>query len=405
MKKKQLRSVLLLCGLLLFLGVYAERTDRRIDDQNRIIRGSPGESKREVELVLEAEGEEDKQDYTVTVLPEQADKEQAQAYFAEAEEEIDASFFAEGENAEHVTQPVQMEDSYADGIVEANWILDRYDIVDAGGGIRTQEMDGSGELVQATASLTCGRYSEEYTFSFRVYPEMLSAEEALLQQIDAAIAEQNTQEGSSYLTLPMEAGGAALHWSEKKQHLVGKILFFEVIVLVLLALVKVERKKTEEKERREQMTLDYADVVSKLLLLLGAGMSLKQSWNKISAQYSEKRQKNQEEQHYIYEEMLLTNRAILDGESERRAYQKFGERVGLGMYQRLIRILLQNMQTGSGGLCTLLEQEAETALEERKASARKLGEEAGTKMLLPLMLMLGIVIAIIMVPAVLSFQV
>ena len=48
---------------------------------------------------------------------------------------------------------------------------------------------------------------------------------------------------------------------------------------------------------------------------------------------------------------------------------------------------------------------AENALEERKALACKLGEEAGTKMLLPLMMMLGIVIAIIMIPAMLSFQV
>lgn len=40
------------------------------------------------------------------------------------------------------------------------------------------------------------------------------------------------------------------------------------------------------------MKLDYAEVVSKLLILLGAGMSLKQAWNRISAQYSDKRQKN-----------------------------------------------------------------------------------------------------------------
>ena len=53
----------------------------------------------------------------------------------------------------------------------------------------------------------------------------------------------------------------------------------------------------------------------------------------------------------------------------------------------------------------MLEQETENALEERKALAKKLGEEAGTKLLLPMMLMLGIVIAIIMVPAVLSFNV
>ena len=94
----------------------------------------------------------------------------------------------------------------------------------------------------------------------------------------------------------------------------------------------------------------------------------------------------------------------MDGESVKRAYQKFAERVDVGSYQRLIRILLQNLQTGSRGLCQLLEQEAESALEEKKALARKLGEEAGTRMLMPLMLMLGIVIAIIMVPAMMSFQ-
>lgn len=77
----------------------------------------------------------------------------------------------------------------------------------------------------------------------------------------------------------------------------------------------------------------------------------------------------------------------------------------MNCYNRLIRILIQNLRTGSRGICELLGQEATVALEERKALARKLGEEAGTKMLLPLIMMLGIVIAIIMVPAMQSFAI
>jgi len=42
-------------------------------------------------------------------------------------------------------------------------------------------------------------------------------------------------------------------------------------------------------------------------------------------------------------------------------------------------------------------------MEERKSLARKLGEEAGTKLLLPMLLMLILVIVILMVPAILSF--
>ena len=52
----------------------------------------------------------------------------------------------------------------------------------------------------------------------------------------------------------------------------------------------------------------------------------------------------------------------------------------------------------------MLREECEQALEERKARARKAGEQAGTKMLFPMMMMFGIIIVIIMVPAFLSLQ-
>ena len=42
-------------------------------------------------------------------------------------------------------------------------------------------------------------------------------------------------------------------------------------------------------------------------------------------------------------------------------------------------------------------------LEERKHTARKLGEKAGTKMLVPMMMLLGIVMVIITVPALTSY--
>lgn len=298
-----------------------------------------------------------------------------------------------------------MKPSYVKGLVKADWTLDQYNAVDVDGTIQEDQLDPQGELVQASVALTCEKYREEYMFSFQVYPKVMSQQEKVIHEIAADVEQQSTQEGERYLTLPDQAAGVKLQWKEKKQHLVWKILFFEVLVCFLMAGIVLERKRTADHIKKEQMKLDYAEVVSKLQILLGAGMSLKQAWNRISAQYSDKRQKKQIKERYIYEEMIITNHEILDGESERLAYQKFGERVDLGEYQRLIRILLQNLQTGSRGLCKLLEQESENALEERKALACKLGEEAGTKMLLPLMMMLGIVIAIIMIPAMLSFQV
>lgn len=237
-----------------------------------------------------------------------------------------------------------------------------------------------------------------------VHPELTEAEQ-LLTDIQNAITMEGSKEGETYFHLPQQVDGVTLEWREPKQYLLIKVLFFEIVIMVLLYFVVQERKRTEEKERQDQMRLDYAEFVNKLLILLGSGMSLKQSLNRISARYLDKRQKKQTKKRFLYEELLVTNYEIQDGESERRAYQKFGERTGLSCYHRLVRILIQNLQTGNRGLCELLGQEATVALEERKALAKKLGEEAGTKMLLPLIMMLGIVIAIIMVPAMQSFSI
>lgn len=405
MNKKKILEISCLCLLFLLLAGYVEMTEHSLNDKNQIIRGSPGSRDGEVELTLDAGDVLQSYDMSVQIPAVGITGEEAEEYFVQAMKEIEQTFFAEGETAERVTASVHMNTSYADGLVKAEWSLDHYDAVDIDGKIVADAIGENGVMVQATAELSCGDYKEEYVFSFMVYPPLLSEEEQILKEVQSAIEEEGTRKGEEYFTLPSEVNGISLKWSEKKQHLVWKVLFFEITILILLRFVMLERQRTSAKERKDQMLLDYSDVVCKLLILLGSGMTLKQAWNRISAQYADKRQKNEIGKRYIYEEIMITNHAMLDGENERSAYQKFGERTDLASYQRLIRILLQNLQTGSRGICQLLEQEAETAMEERKALARKLGEEAGTKMLLPLMLMLGIVIAVIMVPALLSFKV
>ena len=52
----------------------------------------------------------------------------------------------------------------------------------------------------------------------------------------------------------------------------------------------------------------------------------------------------------------------------------------------------------------MLRLAAVQAFEERKARAKMLGEEAGTKLLVPMFIMLAIVLVIVTVPAFLSMQ-
>lgn len=401
-KKKKVIEIVIVCVLFLVMAGYVEATEHQIDGNNRAIRASPGGYAKSLELQLDAEGLLEDYNYKVNIPAQVATREDAQKYFKLAKKEIDDSFYSQGDDAQHVSHAVTMNNYYVDHMVSAEWTLDSYQYVDVDGRIREENVERDA-MVQASVQFSCGAYAQEYVFSFMVVPPELSGEEQLLADIETAVTAEGKKEGETYFYLPQSVDGVSLKWSEPKQHLVIKVLFFEIVVVVLLYFVARERKRTEEKARQDQMHLDYAEFVNKLLILLGSGMSLKQSLNRISARYLDRRNKKQTPKRYLYEELLVTNYAIQDGESERRAYQNFGERTGLSCYHRLVRILIQNLQTGNRGLCELLGQEAAVALEERKALAKKLGEEAGTKMLLPLIMMLGIVIAIIMVPALQSF--
>ena len=172
------------------------------------------------------------------------------------------------------------------------------------------------------------------------------------------------------------------------------ILFLGFVVAVCIPLS--EKKKQEERIRKREQELmeDYPELVSKYLLLLNAGLSSRSVWERITDDYKKSRRKR-----YVYEEMLLSMREMENGIPELRCYERFGKRCRLLPYMRFSSALVQNQQKGAKGALHLLEQEAIAAFAERKDAAKRKGEEAGTKLLLPMFGLLGIVLVIVMFPA------
>ncbi len=67
-------------------------------------------------------------------------------------------------------------------------------------------------------------------------------------------------------------------------------------------------------------------------------------------------------------------------------------------------LLSQNLMKGSKDLIISLENEEEAAFEMKKQRAIRAGEEASTKLLLPMSGMLFIVIVVLVIPAVLQIN-
>jgi hypothetical protein len=66
--------------------------------------------------------------------------------------------------------------------------------------------------------------------------------------------------------------------------------------------------------------------------------------------------------------------------------------------------LSQNLRKGGKGISEILRVEAIQSFENRKSTAKRLGEEAGTKLLMPMLGMLAVVLIMVMIPAFLTMQ-
>lgn len=217
---------------------------------------------------------------------------------------------------------------------------------------------------------------------------------------EAVILYNEKKNDPDYYYLPAEWEGKHLDWERPKDHsgplIAGMSLFAGLALLVR----QVQEEQEARKKRAEQLLMDYPGLVMKFTLLVQAGMTVRKAFQKIAADY---RKKSHNRDRYAYEAILTACLEMESGVSEAEAYRRFGERCGQIKYKTFSVLLIQNLQKGSRRMAELLEKESMEAWDERKRKARVLGETAATRLLFPMMMMLAVVMAIIMIPAFLSF--
>ena len=103
--------------------------------------------------------------------------------------------------------------------------------------------------------------------------------------------------------------------------------------------------------------------------------------------------------------MALACHEMQSGVAETKAYENFGIRCRLPCYLKLSALLEQNLRKGGKGLSQILNAEIAEAFEQRKDCALSQGEEASTRLLFPLVMLLGVVMLLILAPAAMSMQI
>lgn len=167
---------------------------------------------------------------------------------------------------------------------------------------------------------------------------------------------------------------------------------------VLLLVFYVTDRKLDERIKKRSFCIqyDFPDFLNKLVLLINAGMTVSRAWEKIV--------RDRKNMTPLYEELNITYIEIRNGKPEMAAYEDFARRCRVKEVTKFITAIIQNMRKGNGELVTLLKLQSNECWQLRKSMAKRLGEEASTKLVLPLMIMFIGILIIVILPAIMQLR-
>ncbi len=351
-------------------------------------------------------GEGEKESVTVEVEPRKLTREESRELLEKTAAGMESQILGENASLQEVRSDLNLIREIAGTPVTVEWELDNYESLNLDGSLRLEKLTEEGSLTELTARLTCGEEEEIYRAVVCVYPPLLTKEEKWKETVDEALAEGQAESSQQELKkLPEAIEGAPVRWEDALSFPAGPALLLAMFAAVTVYVGKDRELQKQVRERERQMSRDYARVVSKLVLLMGAGAAVRTAWEMIVKDYQEKKEAGQVKLRYVYEEMALACHEMHSGVAETKAYENFGIRCRLPCYLKLSSLLEQNLRKGGKGLSQILNAEIAEAFEQRKDCALSQGEEASTRLLFPLVMMLGAVMLLILAPAVMSMQV
>ena len=142
------------------------------------------------------------------------------------------------------------------------------------------------------------------------------------------------------------------------------------------------------KKREDSIIATFPDVLSKLALLVNAGMIVKEAWEKVA----------NTGEGTIYEEMRNAVSEMNNGVSEFDAIMNFANRCNVDKITKFASTMVQNLSKGNKELAEFLRQFSNEAWVEKKQYARQKGEEAASKLLIPITLMFVGILLMVVVP-------
>ena len=295
-----------------------------------------------------------------------------------------------------------------DSNITVTWKTGESSAIDYKGAINNdyiKKEENQGSKVTITAIIKYFNREYEYPIELKVYKKREDEETKVLNAVKEEVNILNKEHNrNGILTLPETVAGYHIKYYEKKEDKETSIWYMCMMIGIVCIYVVIKYKeqdfKKDIKNKEEQLIMYYSEIVTKIKMLVIAGLTIEGALQKICEDYE--KQKTVDNINYAYEELLYTYKDIEVGTSTIQAFERMGRRIGIGPYIRLSSLIIQNIKNGTDSFIESLDVEVKTLERKREEMYIKKGGELGAKLLFPMMLLMGITLLIVMLPALLT---
>lgn len=402
-KKKRWMIGLIIVGIASALYVHGgSQKEKRLLDGNLLVRNVWDAGNYQVDLNVKTK--EWDHSFSYLVKEKAYTREEAEQLYRKFAGELPSLICGGNQTLQEVTEDLKLANAYKDYPFMVSWSSTDQDRVSSRGKVNRKGLEDEGQWVTLHALVREVDTGLEQELTLKVFlaPEKLSEEELFFRRVEeSVISMDEVSARQEIFTLPVSVEGKELAWREtKRDRSIVILLLFGAASLFVGRAMDHDLQKADRK-RLKELQKEYPEFAGRLRLYLCAGMTARNAFGRVAQDYAERTGKKK--RLFLENEMKIACNQLSNGLPEAQVYQEWGARCGEMRYRRLGFLLSVQLKQGNDRLLQLLEQEADVAREDQRNQARKEGEEAGTKLLFPMILILIMVMLLVLLPAYVDF--
>lgn len=367
-------------------------------------RNSFGQGTKEVELSLEKEKKQKKITYKLD--EQKLSDAQMEKVYKQFFKKLRKQMAGNNTSLAKVTTTLNLPENIEGYPFEITYEFSEEDYIWLDGTLNKEEQDklrkGEKHITYITVKAVYRQYQQSKKYMVCILPKSDKVQRGLFYKVEQYL--KNKESGDRYnkeITIPSTYKTVKI---KEGQEGVGNWGIFILVLAVSLFIPLHNYLKLREDggKCQSEAERDFPVIVHLLTLYMGAGLSFFSAVKRISANYQ--KQKQSGEKKYAFERILIMEQQMNNGISQKDACYNWGMQFRADSYQKLSLILIQSFTKGAKEAAVLMEAEEREAFSRRIDRAKRDGEEAATKLLFPMILLLGEVMLLVMYPALIRFQ-